>query len=175
MKYLRFALLALFGLLVTVFAIALFKSSTWTAEGALLVEAAPDKILPLVATPKHWLDWDLWSDPTEEGFEATFEGPESGPGAKMRWKTATKRGQLEILGASAAEGVQYELDLDDMPGKGQIRLEPYGVQTRVRWTYSGDLGWNLAARFIIPFMQKALVTTMQKGLSNLRTRALAGG
>jgi len=175
MKYMRFALIACFGLLVALFALASFKSSTWTAEGALVIEAPPEKILPLVATPKRWLDWDLWSDPSEPGFESKFEGPESGPGAKMLWNTATKHGELEILAASAAEGVKYRLDLDDVPGAGQIRLEPYGVQTRVRWTYSGDLGWNLAGRFFIPWMQKSLVNTMQKGLNRLRDRVLAGG
>jgi len=175
MKFLRFALIAFFALLVALFALASFKSSVWSAEGALVIEAPPEKILPLIATPKRWLDWDLWSDPSEPGFESKFEGPESGSGAKMIWKTATKNGQLEILSASAADGVRYKLDLDDMPGQGQIRFEPYGVQTRVRWSYSGDLGWNLAGRFVIPFMQKALVNTMQKGLNQLREKVLAGG
>jgi polyketide cyclase/dehydrase/lipid transport protein len=175
MKFLRFALFAVFGLFATVIGIAYFKSSSWSAEGALIVEAAPEKILPLVATPKHWLDWDPWSDPTEEGFEASFEGPDAGAGAKMSWSSSRNRGRLTILEASVAGGIRYELDLDDMPGKGLIRLEPYGVQTRVRWTYSGDLGGNLGARFVLGWIERALQATMQKGLANLRTKALAGG
>jgi len=175
MKFLRFALFAVFGLLATIFAIAYFKSSTWTAEAAIVVETPPEKVLPLVATPKRWLDWDLWSDPSEEHFEVSYEGPESGPGAKMSWKSAKNQGRLEVLGTSAAGGVTYALELDGMPGQGEIRLEPYGVQTRVRWTYSGDLGWNLGARFIVSWIQMGLQTTMQKGLSNLRTKALEKG
>ncbi len=175
MKFLRFGLLALFGLLVALFGLAYFKSSAWSAEGVLVIEAAPDKVLPFVAAPRHWLDWDPWSDPNDAGFEAQFEGPESGAGAKMSWKTDAKGGRLEILSASAAEGVRYRLDLDEMPGQGEFRLEPYGVQTRVHWRYSGDLGWNLGARFAIGFMQRALSTTMQKGLANLRERVNKGG
>ena len=175
MKYFRFALFAVFGLLATVFGLAYFKSSAWTAEGALVIEAPPEKVLPFVETPRRWLDWNPWSDPTEEGFEASFEGPESGPGAKLVWKSATRKGVLVIGSVSAAEGVAYELSMDDVPGKGEIRLEPYGVQTRVRWRYSGDLGGNLFGRYFIPFMEKALVPTLQKGLSNLRARATKGG
>jgi Polyketide cyclase / dehydrase and lipid transport len=175
MKFLRFVLFALFGLLATLFGIAYFKTSVWTAEAAIIVETAPDKVLPLVASPKQWLNWNLWSDPTEEGFEATFEGPESGPGATLRWKSLKNNGRLTIQAASLADGVDCELDLDDMPGKARFRLEPYGVQTRVRWSYSGDLGGNLGARFILSWIEKGIQTTMQKGLGNLRTKVLAGG
>jgi len=175
MKFLRFALAGLLALLLTVFAFAYFTNSSWSALSAIVIEAPPEKVLPLISSPKHWMDWDPWSDPTDDGFEAEFEGPDSGPGAKMKWKSARNHGQLHILGASVAEGVSYELDLDDMPGKGSLHLEPYGVQTRVRWTYSGDLGANLGARVMSSWIQKALQTTMQKGLTNLRARVLAGG
>jgi hypothetical protein len=175
MKFLRFALVALLALLATVFGIAYFKSSTWTAEGALVIETPPEKVLPLVAEPKRWLDWMPWCDPSDDGFEARFEGPESGAGAKLVWKSATRHGVLVIRSASAAEGVAYDLEMDDVPGHGEIRLEPYGVQTRARWRYSGDLGGNLFARYFIPFMQKALIPTLQKGLANLRDKALKGG
>jgi carbon monoxide dehydrogenase subunit G len=174
MKLLRYGLIALFALLAALFALASLKSSTWSAEGVLVIEAAPEKVLPFVAGPRHWLEWDLWTDPTEAGFEPRFEGPESGAGARLSWKTDQKHGELEILGASAAEGVRYRLDLDDMPGGGEFRFEPYGDQTRVRWKYSGDLGWNLAARFFIPLMQGSLQSTMQKGLARLRERVRGG-
>jgi len=140
MKYLRYGLIALFALLVALFALASLKSSKWTAEGVLVIEAAPEKVLPFVAAPRHWLEWDLWTDPTEAGFEPHFEGPESGAGAKLSWKQDARHGELEILAASAADGVLYRLAMDDMPGEGVFRFEPYGEQTRVRWTYSGDLG-----------------------------------
>jgi hypothetical protein len=90
-------------------------------------------------------------------------------------KGAQRHGELTILSASAAEGITYELAMDDVPGKGEIKLEPYGVQTRVRWRYSGDLGGNLFARYFIPFMQKALVPTLQKGLTRLRERVTKDG
>lgn len=172
MKFLRLVLLAVFGLLVAVFAIAWFKSSAWTAEGALVIEAPAEKILPLVAAPKRWLDWMPWCDPTDAGFEASFAGPDSGPGAKLSWKSATRHGELVIQSASTGEGVAYLLSVDDEPGSGQIRFEPYGTQTRVRWRYSGDLHGNLIARYFIPFMQRALLPTLQKGLTNLRERTL---
>jgi hypothetical protein len=175
MKFLRFVLFAIFGLLATLFAIASFKSSEWTAEGAIIAEAGPEKVLPLLATPKRWLEWNLWSDPADAGFEASFEGPESGPGATLRWKSTRNTGRLKILAASVESGVECELDLDDQPGKARFRLEPYGVQTRVRWTYTGDLGGNLGARFMLSWIQKGIQTTMQKGLTNLRARVLAGG
>src|SRR5258708_24781889 len=76
MKFLRFALIAFLALLATVFGIAYFKSSTWTAEGATLIEAGPEKVLPLVAAPKRWLEWMPWSDPADEGFEVSYSGPE---------------------------------------------------------------------------------------------------
>jgi hypothetical protein len=174
MKFLRYGLIALFALLVALFGLASLKSSKWTAEGVLVIEAAPEKVVPFVAGPRHWLEWDLWTDPTEAGFEPRYEGPESGAGAKLVWKSDMKHGELEILSASAAEGVRYRLEMDEMPGGGLFRFEPYGEQTRVRWTYSGDLGWNLAARFMIPLMQGSLQSTMQKGLARLRDRVKSG-
>jgi hypothetical protein len=173
MRYLRFALFAFFGLLVAIFGLAWFKDSSWSAEGALLIETAPADVQPLLETPKRWLEWMPWSDPSEEGFVASCSGPESGPGAKMSWKSATRHGELAILGVSPAEGVRYSLSLDDVPGEGEIRLEPYGSQTRVRWRYAGDFGGNLFARYFVGFMQRALVPTLQRGLAQLREKALA--
>ena len=174
MKFLRYGLIAFCVLLLALVGLASLKSSTWSAEGVLVIEAAPEKVLPFVATPRHWLEWDLWTDPTEAGFVPRFEGPESGAGAKLSWKTDAKHGELEILGASLAEGVRYRLDIDDMPGGGEFRFEPYGEQTRVRWKYSGDLGWNIPARFLFPLLQGKLQSTMQQGLGKLRERVKAG-
>lgn len=173
MRFLRFGLIALLALLLTVFGIAYFKSSTWSAEGVLTIEAPPEKVLPFVASPKYWLDWNPWSDPTDPEFEASFSGPDSGPGSKLSWKTKDKHGELTIVSVGAAE-VAYEMSLDGAPGTGEIKLEPYGTQTRVRWHYTGDLGGNLFGRFFIGLMQKMLVPTLQKGLGNLRTRVAKG-
>ena len=174
MKYFRYGLIALLALLLALFGLAALKSSTWTAEGVLVIEAAPDKVLPFVATPRHWLEWDPWTDPSDAGWASSYAGPESGAGARLSWKTDTRRGELEVLSASTAEGVRYRLDIDGMPGAGEFRFEPYGDQTRVRWRYSGDVGWNPALRYMIPLMQGSLQATMQKGLGKLRERVKAG-
>ena len=175
MKFLRLALLAMFGLLLAVFVFAWFKRSTWSAEGVLLVEAPAEKILPLVDSPKHWLEWMPWCDPNDAGFEAAYSGPASGPGSKLTWKSNSRHGELLIQSASSAEGVHYALSIDDEPGEGLIRFEPYGTQTRVLWSYSGDMHGNLMARYAIPFMEKLLKPTLQKGLANLRERVTKGG
>ncbi|MBK7644099.1 MAG: SRPBCC family protein [Planctomycetes bacterium] len=168
MKVMRFALFAVFALFAAVFGYAYFKDSTWRAEGVMVIEAAPEKVLPHVEAPKRWLEWMPWCDPTADGFQASYEGPESGPGARMKWSSTEKHGELTILSVSPAEGVAYELELDGSPGRGVVRLEPYGTQTRVHWLYTGDLEGNLFARYFIGFMQKGLMPTLQKGLANLR-------
>lgn len=175
MKLVRLLLFAVFGLFVALFAFAFFKRSVWSAEGVLVIEAPPEKVLPLVQAPKRWPEWMPWADPTDEGYQASFEGPESGPGAKMRWSAKRREGELAITAVDAQDGVRYELALDGQPGQGEIRLEPYGVQTRVHWHYTGDLGGNLIARYMISMMEHALVPTLQRGLQNLRAKVLAGG
>lgn len=175
MKFVRLLLFAVFGLFVALFAFAFFKRSTWSAEGVIVIEAPAEKILPLVAAPKRWPEWMPWADPSDEGYQATLAGPESGPGAKLDWQAKSRHGELAITKVDPAQGVSYDLALDGQPGSGEIRFEPYGVQTRVHWHYTGDLGGNLIARYMISMMEHALVPTLQRGLTNLRAKVLAGG
>lgn len=175
MKFVRLLLFAVFGLFVALFAFAFFKRSVWSAEGVLVIEAPAEKILPLVSAPRRWPEWMPWADPTDEGYQASFEGPERGAGAKMHWSAKRREGELAITAVDEQQGVRYELALDGQPGSGEIRLEPYGTQTRVRWHYTGDLGGNLIARYMISMMEHALVPTLQRGLGNLRAKVLAGG
>ena len=141
LKWLGGTLVGLFLLLVIV---GFFLPGTFVVSRSLEIAAPPDKVYALVADPRGWKQWSVWTrrDPQ---MQIEYAGPPAGMGARWAWKSKSQ-GDGEMTFTAAEPGRRLAFDLYfpdfDTTSKGELRFEPAGTGTRVTWTMNGDMGTN---------------------------------
>lgn len=128
------------GGLILFLAIGFLLPGNWSVERSLVVDAAPDSVHRILRRPRAWRAWMPWP---ETG--ATFEGPAAGPGAAFSWDDRTYgRGRFTVVASDPPRSLRYEVSVEDgsVDVEGRIRLEPADGGTRIRWSESGNFGWN---------------------------------
>ena len=104
----------------------------------------------------------------------TFEGPESGQGAKVVWASASPQvgnGSLTINGAEQDSKVTMAVD-NQWSGENKgytITLVPAqnGKTVSINWAYDADYGWNLVWRYAGLYIHGDPATQIQLNLSNV--------
>jgi len=173
MKFLKFLIGLIVLLAVILFGGGLMLSPTFHIERSVVVQASPDKLYPLVASPRQWKNWSVWNR-RDPAMTITYTGPEAGPGAGWAWKSASEGdGRMEMTSAEPGKRVGYALYFPDFESAstGELRFEPEGAATRVTWTMDGDMGGNPAMRWMGLVMNKMVGPDFQAGLDNLKTLA----
>lgn len=168
-------LLIIIGTLVAIFVIGGFMiPREWTVSRSITINAPAEEIYPHVANLRNWQTWSPWTKEKDPTQVYTYEGPESGLGAKWLW-TSEKMGKgvLEIKKASPSEGVAYELfiDMGNMQStiNGDMAFRPVDGKTEVTWTDRGDCGNHLAKRWMSLLIGRMLGAEMEQGLANLKS------
>lgn len=168
MRILKGVALVLAGLLVLLTLVGFFLPSTWHAEESVEIAADAANILPLVDTPKRWLEWAPWTPERYPEMKNTFPEPASGPGARWEWTgEGSGTGSLEITRSDPETGIEFLLRFEEFPpSTGGIDFESSEVGTRVSWWIQGDVGKNPFARYFTllmePMMRKDLVAGLEK-------------
>lgn len=154
---------------------ALLISPTYRVERTVTINAPPSKIYPLIASPKVWPRWTVWSQ-RDPGMKMSFSGAESGTGAKWAWEDKDGKGHMEFTHAEPDRAIRYRLDFPDMSmsSTGALTLTPADNATRVSWTNEGDMGFNLVGRWFVPFMDGMMGPDFEAGLANLKSLAEKG-
>lgn len=140
MRLLRRVFAVAAGLLLLFLVVGVLLPGAWSVERTARIGAPPDSLHRLLSRPAAWQAWMPWP---ESG--ASFEGPERGPGAAFSWDDPTYgSGRFTLLESDAAGSLRYRVSVEDgsVETTGRIRLEDGDGGTRVRWTESGDFGWN---------------------------------
>jgi hypothetical protein len=159
------ALLALLG--------GLFLPAAWHIERSAVIDVPPDRLYPLVATPRRWQEWAMWNR-RDPAMKLSFFGPESGAGAGWAWDSKTEgQGRLTLLTADPAHGFTYELFLPDVASTstGSILFQPQGRATRVTWTNAGSVGHDPWKHYLAAFMDRWVGPDLEAGLANLKVLA----
>jgi len=150
-----------------------FVPDTYRVERSAVINATPDHIYPLVATPKRWPEWSIWNR-RDPAMAMSFFGPESGAGAGWRWDSKTEgKGRMTFLTADTAKGFTYELFFPDYnsTSTGDIRFEPQGNATKVTWTNAGSVGRNPLMHYMALAMDRMVGPDFEAGLANLKVLA----
>ena len=169
-------LIGLSILVVLLLASGFLLPSKWDVQRSIAIDAPPSAIYASVATLKTWPDWTYWNRERDPAAEWSFEGPDTGVGAVMKWHGEVHlTGGLTIDTADPATGIEYTLSMEDMaPLKGSIVFSPEGSGTRVTWHKHGQTNgmpwtnWMVLVR-IDPIMGGQL----EEGLENLKPLAEA--
>jgi uncharacterized protein YndB with AHSA1/START domain len=106
--------------------------------------------------------------------QTTLEGPETGPGAIVKWQSAVPQvgtGSLTIKTADQDSKVVMALD-NQWAGENKaytVTLVPAqnGKTVTVNWAYDADYGWNLLWRYAGLYIHGDPATQIQLNLSDL--------
>ena len=116
-------------------------TSLYTVERTRTIEAAAERVYPLIADFRQWPRWSPWEDVDPE-LQRSYSGAESGVGAVYGWSGNRKAGagRMEILRAEPDSLVEVDLRFEK-PFKSRststFLLEPAGERTQVTWRMTG--------------------------------------
>lgn len=109
-------------------------------EKSIVINASPAMVYNELNSFKSFKEWSPWAKMDPEA-DYTFEGPESGAGAKMNWsgkKVGT--GSQWIEESVENQRIKCGLAFENYDGKAwaEFNLSPQGDGTLVKWTYDGS-------------------------------------
>jgi uncharacterized protein YndB with AHSA1/START domain len=166
-------LLTFAGVVVAVLAGAMLLPRMITVTRSVVINAPPDRIYALVATPREWPTWSAWNK-RDPNMAITFSGPPTGAGAKWEWKSASEGdGSMVFTAATPPTRVEFELQIVGMgpPSTGTFTLKPSGSATEIEWTMVSDMGAGPVGRLFGLYFPSMLKKDFDAGLGALKTRA----
>jgi carbon monoxide dehydrogenase subunit G len=148
-------------------------------ERSIVINAQPAAVYEELTSFKNFNTWSPWAtiDPTAK---YTFEGPESGVGAKMSWVSDDKNlgeGSQWIIETEQNRRVKTGMKFGGVEGSftAEFILEPTEGGTKVTWTYDGDVSNTSAmnaamGKFFGAFTDSVLGPQYEQGLTALKRR-----
>ena len=151
-----------------------------TVQRQTVINAPQEKVFALVGGYKRFNEWSPWVE-LDPKTQYTFEGPESGVGAKMSWASNNPNvgtGSQTITEHVPNFHVAVDLDFGAM-GKSQAYwdLKPEGTGTSVTWAFKMKLD-GMMDRWFGLMMDRFIGPDYEKGLAKVKALAekeAAGG
>ena len=144
---------------------------------SIAVAAPPEQVYGLVSDFHKWENWSPWAK-LDPNSKATFEGPESGPGAVFKWNGNSEvgEGQMTIKDVKPNEQVLIELKfIRPMEDTCETIFDftPEGDGTQVKWTMQGKQ--NFMGKLVCFFMNmdQMVGKDFEKGLQSMKSVAEA--
>jgi hypothetical protein len=168
-------LLSLVILVAALAAVGMLLPRSITVTRSVTVNAPPETIYPLVATPRSWPSWSPWNK-RDPNMAITYSGPAQGVGAKWDWISKSEGdGSMVFTEATAPTTATFELTIVGMgpPSKGTFTLAPSGSATTVEWTMTSDMGAGPVGRWFGLYFPSMLRKDFDDGLASLKRVAEA--
>ncbi len=164
-------------LLLALAAILLFaatRPNTVTVERSIVINAPPEKILPLLNDFHNWPQWAP-QDREDPTMTRTFSGPENGSGAISDWtaKGSAGRGRMTITSATPTQ-VQVTVDFVKPFAAHNLHtltLTPEATKTHVTWTVRMQAVYPMKVMGLFLGMDNFIGKHFQTGLETLKTVA----
>ena len=164
--------------LITVVSVSVMSPKSHIKR-SIVIKAEPADIYEELASLKNFNTWAPWSA-IDPAIKVSFEGPESGVGAKMNWVSENKNvgeGSQWITEAEENRKVKTAMKIRDFEGDftSEFILEPVENGTKVTWAYYGDVSgtgpMNAAmGKFFGAFTDSMLGPQYEQGLNALKRR-----
>jgi hypothetical protein len=129
-----------------------------TIERAILVEADPEDVYPLIVDLQRWDSWDPWDT-------AVLGEPTRGAGAQREWPAG---GVLKIDDAEQDIRVHYTVSPAPMPTNGSLELLHDEKGTAVVWTHYTQTGYLPSDRLAGWVARAELALELDKALELLK-------
>lgn len=144
----------------------------FTVSRCAEIAAPPEAIFAQINDLKAWQAWSPWAK-LDPNAITTFEGPQSGVGAVMRWdgNNQVGKGSMTLTESVPAALVRFRLDfIKPMAGTSdaEFLLTPLGDRTLVRWTMNGTSNFMGKAMSLVFNCEKMVGGQFEQGFANLR-------
>ncbi|HEV7915113.1 MAG TPA: SRPBCC family protein [Albitalea sp.] len=174
MKVLKWILIVVVALGALLLIGGALLPSKFTVARSAVIDAPPDKVYALVASPRQWTQWSVWNR-RDPAMKVDYAGPDSGTGAKWNWQSKSQGdGSMTFTAAEPPRRVAYELYFPDFgtTSAGDLALSPEGSNgTRITWTMNGDMGKNPLFHWMALFADDMVGKDFEGGLANLKAVA----
>ena len=164
--------LAVGVLIVAVLLYAATRPGTLHVERSATINAAPEKIFPLINDFHQWGGWSPY-EKIDPAMKRTYSGSPEGKGAVYEWvgNSEVGSGRMEITDTSQPSRVTIKLDFT-APLEGhnvaQFTLAPEGGSTRVTWTMDGPTPYIGKLIGVFMNMDTMIGGAFDEGLANLK-------
>jgi uncharacterized protein YndB with AHSA1/START domain len=151
----------------------LLLSPKFSVVRSTRIAAPPEKVYALVADPRHWKEWGIWSR-RDPAMKIVYSGPPEGAGAAWAWKSESQGdGKMTFTAADPGKRVAYDLFFPDFgtTSQGDMVFTADGAGTRVTWTMNGDMGRNPLFHWMGLFADGMVGKDFDGSLTNLKTLA----
>lgn len=171
----KIVFIVLVVVIAAILAYAATRPSSFRVQRSASIQAAPEKIFPLIVDFHKWASWSPW-EKKDPAMKRTYSGAPSGKGAVYAWEGNKNvgSGRMEITDAPAPSKVTIKLDFIK-PFEGhniaEFTLQPAGGATSVNWSMSGNMAFVMKVFGIFVSMDKMIGNDFETGLANLKAVA----
>lgn len=168
MKFLKYALFTLLGIIALALIVALFVPKTFHAEGTTVVNKPNAEVFNYVKQIKNQENFGVWFE-QDPNIQKTSEGTDGTEGFKYSWKSEKVGNGAQVI-TKITEGKRVDIDLFLMdstePAKSYFTTEAVSEnQTKVRWVVDGEMPYPFNLMSLCYDMNKDFV----QGTANLKT------
>ena len=162
-------------LVISLLVYAATRPDTFRVQRSMTMNAAPEKIFPLISDFRQWAGWSPW-EKLDPGMKRVYSGPESGTGSAYAWEGNRKvgKGRMEITDLSPPSRIIIKLDFEKpMQGHNvaEFTLEGEGGSTGVTWAMYGPNPYLAKVMGLFFRMDKMIGKDFEAGLVNLKAMA----
>ena len=139
-------------------------------ERSIVINAPQAQLFEALNSFKRFNEFSPWAA-LDPNTQYTYEGPESGVGARMSWVSSDPdlgSGTNEIVESRAPDLIRTRLNFGGQPAEATFTFAPSDGATRVTWGFDGDLGNNPIMRFVGLMFDKWIGSDYEKGLARMK-------
>lgn len=157
---------------------ALRQPDTFSVSRTLTMAAPAAAVFAQVNDLRKWDAWSPWAklDPNARN---SFEGPDAGVGAVMRWSGNNQVGQgsMAIVDSRPDSFIRFSLEFlkpFKASNVAEFRFESVGAETVVTWTMSGRNNLIGKAMSVLMNCDKMVGGQFEQGLAAIKSIVEAG-
>lgn len=170
MKLLKYLALSLVFFIIAAGLGGLMLPDTRHVEREISIDASAAEIFPYLNNLQQFNQWSPWAK-IDPQTQYSFEGPEAGVGAKMKWASADKtvgKGSQEIVESKENLSVKTLLKF----GKNDLSMATFNLtessgSTTVVWSFDINLS-NTISRYFGLMMESWVGHSYEQGLTGLK-------
>lgn len=141
---------------------------------SLTMNASPETVFAQVNDLQNWNAWSPWAK-LDPNAKSTFEGPQAGQGAAMKWagNSDVGVGTMTITESKPAELVRFKLDFKEpfeTTHQADFTFKPTTTGgTEVSWSMYGQNNFIGKAMSVVMDCEKMVGEMFDNGLGNMKT------
>jgi len=158
--------------IIVVLVIAATKPDAFRIQRSATMNAAPEKVFPLINDFHQWIGWSPW-EKLDPALKRTYSGNASGKGSIYEWVGNKKVGQgrMEITESTPSSRILIKLDFIkpfSANNTTEFALNGQGSSTNVSWTMTGSQPFMFKVMSIFMNMDKMIGKDFEAGLASMK-------